>query len=496
MPRYTIWFAGYQFPFESAVNHFSFMGTTGSGKTTEIRLMMQSFIPYIGQPGCDYDQKAFVYDAKREVLSILFGAGVPPEKIELLNPFDVRSASWAISKDIQTEGDAIQFAAAIAPETNENNRFFTDATRDCISGVVIAFNDIAPLKWDFRDVVIALSDQRLLCSVLNASPYTRERLQYFEHATTGANILSTIRTKIAPYRTIAACWHHAEESVSLEEWIEDKNGSFLVLGHSEKVREALSAINRIIFQRLAELTLDLGESDDRRIWYVLDEVRHLGKLEGLPGLLTNGRSKGAAVILGFQDIDGMRAVWGNEIANEIIAMCSSQAYLRLSSGSTAQWASDQFSFRYQEEIETSETNSTSWGPEGTTTSESSTKQTKMEKRERVLPSEFISMPIANNKNGVPGCYISPWFKEIDPEKTTFLLKTLLRQESFDRLMRKSAKQDNFISRPKEQERLKPWDNADLERLNLVEALLPDLPEREDDSEEPSDDVDYEFTRTE
>jgi type IV secretory pathway TraG/TraD family ATPase VirD4 len=465
-PAYTIWFAGYEFPFEAGVTMFGIIGTTGSGKTTFIRLMMQSFIPYIGQPGKFYDQRCVLYDVKQEMLSILFGAGVDPEKVILLHPYDTRCAAPDFAKDYRTESQALQFATALVPETNENTRFFNDAARDCIAALIVAFNYLAPLKWDFRDLIVALSNQRLLELVLGACPYTEDRLQYFEQPTTGANIMSTIRTKIAPFRSIAACWHRAEERVSLTDWIRDKNGSFLVLGHSEQLRAPLSAINQILFQRLAELTLDLDESSERRIYFVLDEIRHLGKLEALPGLLTNGRSKGAVVILGFQSYEGMCAVWGKEIASEIIAMCANQAHLRLSSGESAQWSSDQFSFRYQEETESSQTSSVSWGPEGTTTSESKTIQTKTEKRERVMPSKFLEMPNANAKNGISGCYISPWFKEVNPEKTTFLQKMLTRQESFDRLMRKSAKEDNFIMRPVEDQILEPWNEDDFKRLNL------------------------------
>jgi hypothetical protein len=349
------------------------------------------------------------------------------------------------------------------PETNENTRFFNDATRDLVSSTITALNYLAPKNWDFRDVIVPLSNQQFLEPLLKACPYTEDRLQYFENAATAANILMTVRSKIAPFRPIAACWHHATERVSLAEWIKEKNGSFLVLGHSERLREPLSAINRLIFQRLVELTLDLEESDERRIWYVLDEVRHLGKVEGLPGLLTNGRSKGAAVILGFQDYSGMCAVWGEHIANEIIAMCANQAYLRLSSGATAQYASDQFSFLYQPVTETSETLTTTWG-QNPSTSEAKSTQSKMEKQERIMPGDFLSMPIASPKNGIPGAYISPWFKEVDPGKTTFYQTTLRREASFDRLMSKSATKDNFIERPPEQERLEPWDEDDFKRI--------------------------------
>jgi hypothetical protein len=73
---------------------------------------------------------------------------------ELLQPYDARHAAFDVAKDIGTESETLQLAAAIAPGTNENTRFFNDATRDCVAAVIVAFNRVTPLKWDLRDVLI------------------------------------------------------------------------------------------------------------------------------------------------------------------------------------------------------------------------------------------------------------------------------------------------------------------------------------------------------
>ncbi|MGE4211698.1 MAG: type IV secretion system DNA-binding domain-containing protein, partial [Oligoflexales bacterium] len=41
--------------------------------------------------------------------------------------------------------------------------------------------------------------------------------------------------------------------------------------------------------------------------------------------------KGAAVVLSFQDIDGLRSVYGKDEANEMTGQCSSYAVFRLQS---------------------------------------------------------------------------------------------------------------------------------------------------------------------
>ncbi|MFX8836738.1 type IV secretion system DNA-binding domain-containing protein, partial [Acinetobacter baumannii] len=64
------------------------------------------------------------------------------------------------------------------------------------------------------------------------------------------------------------------------------------------------------------------DSGMQQAWFFLDEVREAGELDGLSRLMTKGRSKGACVVLGFQDIDGMRDVYGDQVANEICAQCN------------------------------------------------------------------------------------------------------------------------------------------------------------------------------
>ena len=133
---------------------------------------------------------------------------------------------------------------------------------------------------------------------------------------------------------IAAAWGQATETVSLTEFMQGE--LVLVLGNDESCRTALDAINRVLFQRLSELILSGPETRTRQTWIFLDEVREAGRLDGLSRLMTKGRSKGACVALGFQAIEGMRAVYGEHVASEITGLCNHKAILRLESPPSAQ----------------------------------------------------------------------------------------------------------------------------------------------------------------
>lgn len=145
------------------------------------------------------------------------------------------------------------------------------------------------------------------------------------------------------YETNAVFWSHAEKKISLNEWI--KGSSILVLGIDESVRQQLDALNKLIFKRVTELLLQQSDSDTRKTWIFIDEAREAGKLDGLSSLLTRGRSKGVCVALGFQDIEGLRSVYGSKVAHEILGQCGNSIVLRTEGQETAEWAAKLFGVR-------------------------------------------------------------------------------------------------------------------------------------------------------
>ena len=142
-------------------------------------------------------------------------------------------------------------------------------------------------------------------------------------------------------------------------------------------------------------------------------MREAGELDGLGRLLTKGRSKGACVVLGFQDIDGLRDVYGTELANEIAGLCSNKAILRTDSSSTAEWASKLFGEREVLEIRQSsgenEGKNQPAGHSGTGKSSGKSKSMseQLNKREVVMPSEIMDMLPTNPTNGLSGYYMTP-----------------------------------------------------------------------------------------
>lgn len=435
--------------------HFAYVGATGSGKTVSIRLLLQTVLPFINNEKFkDLDHRAIIYDAKQDIIPILRGMNLGVE-IKTLNPFDDEGFGWDIAEDIKERVHALEISLIlIPPDQNSQQPFFGDAARHLLEGVITSFMlnyaDGKSEKWTFRDVIYTMGSKERIIEVLNNNEETREIIPlYFEHTETSKNIMSTVATKIKPYKTIAALWHKALEDgrmISLSDWFmhsrqRSEKDNFilsnyiLVLGNDETAREAIDRINQAIFKRVSQLILnqrDLGikredtcrieglreeKIDKRRHWIILDEVRNAGKLDGLNSLLTKGRSKGACIVLGFQDIEGLRSVYGKEEANEIIGQCSHYSIFRLQSPETAEWASSLFST--SEVID--QFTDTSFGKSSSTTRSSSdssvtsgtnqsvNKRFQYRDKKQVLPAQFLYIKPISQRYGFSGWYKSPNF---------------------------------------------------------------------------------------
>jgi len=216
-------------------------------------------------------------------------------------------------------------------------------------------------------------------------------------------------------------------------------------------------------QRVSQLILVKNEYPPDKTWVFVDELREVGKLNGLRQLLNKGRSKGAHVVLGFQDKQGLNAVYGADEAKEIIGLCGNLAVLNLMNPETAEWAAKVFgTYEWQERA-----TSTSIDHEG---KESETTSYRLSTRASFLPQEFRMMPLASYQHGLSGAFASPgigiWTERLSPP----YLKARLP----------AAAAQHKQGRPPEQQVLTPWDADDLARLGLDGSVV--LPQ--DDTSTP------------
>lgn len=453
-------FGGRYLPAEETTKHFLAVGTTGSGKTVVLRLLMQSVLPQIG---LGQDTRAILYDAKQDLMSIL-GAYLNPECIRTSHPFDERGLSWCLWRDVQEPRTAVEIAFTLIPREHESQPFFADAARHLMYGVMISFMS-SGREWMFADLVRALRSKRILKQVLRKHPYTRELIGlYFRDERLFSNIMSTIATKMMAFETIAAAWETAKGSFSLEDWLTEEYA--LLLGSAHTSRAAIEAINRCIFKRACDLTLNLPDSFSRSNWFFLDEVSSAGKHDSLVSLLKEGRSKGARVVLATQSLSGMRdpKMYGPHVTDEILGLVGNRFIGRIEDPETAEWLSRLFGDQEIVQITRGHTSSSGSGNSSSSVSRSASI------RRAVLPAELMNLPGASSKRGIPGYYLLRAYGCFDI--------TYPAPEVFDDWLEPLADDEpHFIPRPASSQFLQAWSAQRAEEFELQIQPRPEGPQR-------------------
>ncbi len=449
------------FPGRIAHGHFACVGATGSGKTMLQRLLMQSALPEVGRGrGC----RALIYDAKQDLVSILAGLRLTCP-VRLFHPLDTRATAWDMAADITSPASALQAASLLIPRSDrDTNPFFTNAARHLLFGVLIQCILRAPSLWSFRQVLLVLRDTQLLRRILDLSRETRHLLQYCAHEGTFQNIVSTLLTYIGPYEIVAAAWDRSESRLGLRAWLQEE--SILILGNDEANRVAIDTLNRMVFQRLTELILGQSEvngANPRQTWLFLDEVREMGRLEGLSRLLTKGRSKGVAAVLGFQDVAGLHNVYGRDVAEELLGQCNSKVILRLNSPGTAKWASQLFGTREVLERSRNLNRSRSSRNLGLDSSASSGEAISngITKRDVVLESEFLDLPEPTPERGLSAYFLNPITGGFRDHLPGDWIRT--------HLIPPDRRVPDCIPRPESDQYLRPWDDNDSILFGLSEV---------------------------
>lgn len=334
--------------------HFAIAGMTGSGKTMLFKALMGAVLSIPAwspvKEARRLGAKALIYDPKREFYSVLRGMGIPREAITILHPFDRRCSAWDLSADIKDTASARQLAAILCPEDVEStNPFFALAAQEIVFAVIEALRANEGAKWSLRDVVEASLDRAVLERVLGWTDVGKETKATYvtEHKTT-IDILATLRSKIGRFAVVASLWHHAKGTpFSLTRWLASNEPGVVLVGADSANSESIRPINRALFRRFSELVTARNEiaseksnAASEQIWVFLDELRMAGDLHGLDALLLEGRSKGARVVLGFQDIEGLYEVYGEHVARELVGQCGNRAILRLGNTETMRWAAE------------------------------------------------------------------------------------------------------------------------------------------------------------
>jgi type IV secretory pathway TraG/TraD family ATPase VirD4 len=342
-----ITFAGLPVPPLDETKHFKLMGTTGTGKSTAIRQLLEEALArgdraVIADPDGSYMQ-AF-YDPKRGDV--------------ILNPFHEQSASWDLFAEIILPHDADQLARSLIPDYEGSDRNWRGYARTLLTALLRQMHQVNErniAKLYYLLVMAPSEELRDLLESTPAAPFlASDNGKFFE------SVRSVAMAQLGALEHVAR--QESANALSVRKWIKEGKG---VLFLPYKASE-IAALRQIIstWMRLAIFETMDAPPGDQRLWFVIDELDALGIIDGLKDALTRLRKFGGRCLLGFQSIAQLRGLYGDADAQTIVENCGNTLILRCSAserGGTAEFASRLIGKREIIRQQNSFTGPNSWG---------------------------------------------------------------------------------------------------------------------------------------
>lgn len=318
-------------PTRLETRHLAMIGTTGSGKTTVLRQLLEG----IEARG----EAALVYDTSGEFIAHYY---CPERGDIILNPFDARCAFWSPFAEIAHPADADRIARQLITETGQHdNDVWLETSRILVANMLRAL--WREKKCTLADLLDALQTRTKddLKAWLATSSSARTFAEDADRATGSVLFMLAKAADLIQFLRVEDSGGMPFAFRDFINALDDYEGArpWIFVPRKEDYFEASKPLLACWLECAASAVLGLAPSPERRIWFVLDELADLPRVDNLARLLPEGRKFGAAVVLTFQALGQMQHRYGVQLAESILACCNTKLFLQTIDAETQRWAS-------------------------------------------------------------------------------------------------------------------------------------------------------------
>jgi type IV secretion system coupling TraD/TrwB family protein len=292
--------------------HLNLIGSTGSGKS----LILRGIIEHVRKN----NQKAIMIDPGAEFLQYFYKEG---DKI--LNPRDSRGEDWSLFAEMRAESDAIRITKSLIPDGIGSSKTWNGYAQTALCETI---RQIFSGKSSWVDSEGGVQKDKWLGT--NGELFQRLNIDSNDLSAarmkgTGAgklmagagemvsSFMGIIGQHINPFSVMNP--NAGKDAFSIRNWIEDENQTgILWVTYNFDDLEYLKPILAMWVDIASTSILSLPTNRDRKIWFLADEFPVLGPVNSVEMLLTNGRKKGANVVLASQTFSQWVQTYGENKA--------------------------------------------------------------------------------------------------------------------------------------------------------------------------------------
>jgi type IV secretory pathway TraG/TraD family ATPase VirD4 len=370
---------GVTIPRTLEAQHFLISGTTGAGKTQVINGMLRS----IRKRG----HRAVIADPAGG----FYARFAKPGDV-LVNPFDKRSVQWSPFAEVRADYDCERIAKAVVPDGTGEGGEWHHYAQTLIAQVMIAMHRNGEKSIKRLLYWLTTAEQKELAGLLEGTPAAALCSKGND------KMLASTRGIISTY--LGVFQYLADEGdFSIRQWIQkDFGDSWMFITYRDDQMGMLRNLVATFLELALVEGLSLSESQERGLWYIMDEVDSLGKVTSLRSGLTKLRKYGGRCVLGVQTVSQLRTTYGRDEAQTLIANTSVKCILRAGDAETAKSMELELG---EQEIERTQMNDSFSTNEGGSSQSQST-STQVVRQSAVLGSEIMGLPDLHGFLKLPG----------------------------------------------------------------------------------------------
>lgn len=307
-------------PARAENQHILAIGDTGSGKTSVIRQLAFRVQ--------ERDECAVIYDPAGEFIRQFYSE---TRGDIVLNPQDARMPYWNPADEVDDEPEALTLAESFYQPDLTQNQFFVDSPQKILAYLISRHPKPRP-----EDLVQWMSSKHEI----------EMKLKDTEHAvlvdqTAGpqrAGVLSSLNKIANTLRMLPTVADHPVAQWTAKTWSEQRKG-WIFLTSTTTTRKAIRPLHCVWLDMLVMHLLSTRRPDQKRVWFLIDELASLQKLPQLHTALTENRKSENPVVLGFQGRSQLETRYGND-AEAMLSQPATKIFFRTDEPRAAKWISD------------------------------------------------------------------------------------------------------------------------------------------------------------
>lgn len=320
--------AGLPVPWRLEQSHAMFIGTTGAGKTTELKKLVTQ--------ARARGHRCVIFDLTGTFVENFFNA----ETDVILNPMDRRCEPWSIFNDCDNYAEFMSAATALVPSgQNVEDDFWQKSARTLMVEMCVKLVKMGVRTNGGLAYYLMQSDLKTIHAQLEGT--VAGPMMSPSAAKMAESIRTTFIANANAFRFLPDP-KPGEEGFSIKRWMttDVKEGSILFITSTHPDLTLNRPLLTLWMDLAVNALFQMGRSRSLRTWFLIDEVHALHRLPAIDHGLQTARAFGGAFVLGMHSFDKLEETYGEHGATNLASLAGTKLILKTADPETSRRCSE------------------------------------------------------------------------------------------------------------------------------------------------------------